>query len=771
MANDNLSMRGVTSAASSSSGIDVARLLGKNQSVSGGSADSQFQQVFDSQFSVGSNTASSGVKAPSAASDNSRRSSGNSSPQASDAAQARDAQARDSRMQDAREASRRDAARQNDKNSRAQDTRGDDRRADARRDVGRQEESRKTDNLKTGRRQGDDHTHRAGSKGTHQDERDARNDTRNNAGGERKAAASTEREGSVKTKSARAKNSEQKTAEDTSNVQAAGQTSQTDSTSSEKIRAGNTDCVDTNEITSDAAVEQSLASAKVVDVANSNSLTSGALASAATQSDEHSAIAELLAEGEGRGLDLSVSSTEAEQRASAADLLRALQQLQPTANASTAGASNGEASILDDQGEAIADPGLKDILTAMLQAQSQAGDASGANGETNALDATKLAGKETAAPSDLLATLARELAAARQRAQEGENLPEASADPAAFAVNDPSAGLKSAESLLANSNIPVTSLRMGSETMHPALLEKMGKDAALADTQGNADNGVNTSSGETGSSTKIADALTLLMPSHKSATQTDPANSQPLPVSAAPLTLDKLAPTLDAAKTVTSPVQADQQMSAVREELRNLGKLVDSGLQAAGKVAARETDKDEPIDVKPANLTRAIEDLASVAKASDVRGSNPANNAAINNTPVALGRPNFAEHMAEKILMMTTQKVQTAEIRLDPKELGAVDVKIHVHQDQASVVFSSPHAQVRDALESSIPKLREMFADAGVGLGSVNVNDRGSSAGNGNEQSQGRNDGGNFGSGMEDVSEERTQRAPRESNGLVDFYA
>jgi flagellar hook-length control protein FliK len=119
---------------------------------------------------------------------------------------------------------------------------------------------------------------------------------------------------------------------------------------------------------------------------------------------------------------------------------------------------------------------------------------------------------------------------------------------------------------------------------------------------------------------------------------------------------------------------------------------------------------------------------------------------------------------------MTTQKVQSAEIRLDPKELGAVDVKIRIHQDQATVVFSSPHAQVRDALENSIPRLREMFAESGLGLGNVNVNDRGGSSAGSNEQSQGQGGNGGYGAG-EEIAEERQQRLPRQPNGLVDFYA
>lgn len=212
-------------------------------------------------------------------------------------------------------------------------------------------------------------------------------------------------------------------------------------------------------------------------------------------------------------------------------------------------------------------------------------------------------------------------------------------------------------------------------------------------------------------------------------------------------------------------VQTEQQMALVRNELRNLERFVDGGLQAAVR-STRETRKDDKAnDIKPAALSRAMESLGAGVKTAELRAS-----AQVTNAPVAFGRQGFAEQMAEKIMLMTTQKVQVADIRLDPKEMGTIDVKIRVHQDQTSVVFSSANPQVREALETSIPRLREMFADAGVGLGSVNVNDRGTSAGGNNEQSQGRGETGGFGTDAELV-DERKPVLPRQSNGLVDYYA
>ncbi len=90
-------------------------------------------------------------------------------------------------------------------------------------------------------------------------------------------------------------------------------------------------------------------------------------------------------------------------------------------------------------------------------------------------------------------------------------------------------------------------------------------------------------------------------------------------------------------------------------------------------------------------------------------------------TPLNLGQNAWETNFGSRLQMMVGQKVQSAEIRLDPPELGALDIKIKITNDVASVNITSPHAQVRDALETAVPRLREMFEESGVALGDVNV--------------------------------------------------
>lgn len=81
----------------------------------------------------------------------------------------------------------------------------------------------------------------------------------------------------------------------------------------------------------------------------------------------------------------------------------------------------------------------------------------------------------------------------------------------------------------------------------------------------------------------------------------------------------------------------------------------------------------------------------------------------------------WAGDFAQKIVWMAHHDQQTAQITLNPPQLGPVQVTVQVNGDQASATFATPHAEVRQAIEDSLPRLREMFAAAGINLGQANV--------------------------------------------------
>jgi hypothetical protein len=64
---------------------------------------------------------------------------------------------------------------------------------------------------------------------------------------------------------------------------------------------------------------------------------------------------------------------------------------------------------------------------------------------------------------------------------------------------------------------------------------------------------------------------------------------------------------------------------------------------------------------------------------------------------------------------------QSATMELNPPDLGPLQVVLSVNKDQATAAFSSAAPEVRQALESALPKLKEMMSEAGIQLGSATV--------------------------------------------------
>ncbi len=86
-----------------------------------------------------------------------------------------------------------------------------------------------------------------------------------------------------------------------------------------------------------------------------------------------------------------------------------------------------------------------------------------------------------------------------------------------------------------------------------------------------------------------------------------------------------------------------------------------------------------------------------------------------------VGQPKWGGEFAQKIVWLTSQQHQVAEIHLNPAHLGPVDVMLSISQDQATAQFSSPHLAVREAIQEALPRLREMMAENGIQLGNVMV--------------------------------------------------
>ena len=116
---------------------------------------------------------------------------------------------------------------------------------------------------------------------------------------------------------------------------------------------------------------------------------------------------------------------------------------------------------------------------------------------------------------------------------------------------------------------------------------------------------------------------------------------------------------------------------------------------------------------------------------------------------------------------------QTAELRLDPPDLGPLRVTLSVNDGVASASFVSAHAAVRHAVEAALPQLQQALAQAGLSLGQASVGDHGAQSGfDMQQQAQGQSHGGHGDAPAEaEAGVRMAAGAPRRGDGLVDTFA
>lgn len=111
------------------------------------------------------------------------------------------------------------------------------------------------------------------------------------------------------------------------------------------------------------------------------------------------------------------------------------------------------------------------------------------------------------------------------------------------------------------------------------------------------------------------------------------------------------------------------------------------------------------------------------------QGVNPATSG-LEKLPTTEQRPAVNAHLhsaawpqqfGDKIVWLARNDQQSAQLTINPPQLGPIQISLNLSGDQASIAFASPHAEVRQAIESAMPQLKEMLASTGLSLGQSNV--------------------------------------------------
>ncbi|WP_057657392.1 flagellar hook-length control protein FliK [Pseudoxanthomonas dokdonensis] len=132
----------------------------------------------------------------------------------------------------------------------------------------------------------------------------------------------------------------------------------------------------------------------------------------------------------------------------------------------------------------------------------------------------------------------------------------------------------------------------------------------------------------------------------------------------------------------------------------------------------------------------------------------------------------FGDAIGTQLSWLAEQKIGHAHIRITPHDLGPVEVQLKLDGDRVHAEFSSAQPDVRQALESSLPRLRDMLgqhgfqlthADVGHGRHGGQAASQGSSGQRGNHRGDG--------SPASDATTAAIDSPRLRSNRLLDAYA
>ncbi|HDY7967880.1 TPA: flagellar hook-length control protein FliK [Vibrio vulnificus] len=192
------------------------------------------------------------------------------------------------------------------------------------------------------------------------------------------------------------------------------------------------------------------------------------------------------------------------------------------------------------------------------------------------------------------------------------------------------------------------------------------------------------------------------------------ALAQPNTATTVPLSADKAAMALPdgmTANTIPTAFNPAASPDVAKSQVQSM----QAALAAAGLASVKGSSKQTSTEAQGAQPT------TSLYSAQTVTGQTRAENVAAQQPPMPLTRELANEQVAEKVQMMMSKNLKQLDIRLDPPELGRMQIRMTMNNDIANVHFTVTNPQARDIIEQTLPRLREMLAQQGMQLADSSV--------------------------------------------------
>jgi flagellar hook-length control protein FliK len=165
----------------------------------------------------------------------------------------------------------------------------------------------------------------------------------------------------------------------------------------------------------------------------------------------------------------------------------------------------------------------------------------------------------------------------------------------------------------------------------------------------------------------------------------------------------------------------------------------------------------------PMSTLDTINNQSSVQSILETRGA--ASGVVSQALSTSFGDDLWGEQFAAKIQTLVKQGAHKAHLALNPPNLGRIDIQISVESDQVALNFTVSHAAVKDAVDESMARLRDMLQDSGFSLV-----DAGVTHGDQREAGQGRGSLSSDDNVDEELDDIAAPLALRVSSGALDLF-
>ena len=261
----------------------------------------------------------------------------------------------------------------------------------------------------------------------------------------------------------------------------------------------------------------------------------------------------------------------------------------------------------------------------------------------------------------------------------------------------------------------------------------------------------------------VVDATTVVATAPALPTPIEPAalkDSAALPAAAPPVTPQTASPRKAEPASPRGPLPAAAESAPPRVEAAGGWLQVLAAQREASSPTARSsTDNTLPLPALPGHvagpLSRPAEPGAPVQ--AEIHAE--------------LGSKEFAPALGSQLSVLVRNGIEHAQLKLNPAEMGPIEVRISIDGQQAQVDFSAAQAHTRQALQDAVPALATALRESGLTLTGGGVfeqprDSRGEARPDPSHGGAARGDG----APATPTGSAPAPRAPR-ARGVVDLYA